>query len=109
MNAVADVVDLEQHRKAKATEPKAKTAAKPKAKAQAKPKAKVEKPAAKPKDGDSKKVTILAKECPARKGTSRAKFWAKLSNNMTIGEVRGAGIPARFLKKMKAAGHIKIG
>jgi hypothetical protein len=53
-----------------------------------------------------KKITLVAKECPVRKGTSRAKFWAKLKTGLTTGEV---DVPLRFIKKMAKAGHIKLG
>jgi hypothetical protein len=74
-------------------------------------KAPAKKPAAEKKAAPAKggkKIQLLAKECPARKGTNRAKLWAKLKNGMSPDAAREAGVPARFLKKMVKNGHLKI-
>ena len=106
--ATATIVDLDKARADK-DEAKAKATVKKTTAKAATPKVTKAVAIVKPKAGDGKKITIVAKENPTRKGTNRAKFWAKLKTGMTIGEVRAAGIPARFIKKMKAGGHIKIG
>ena len=58
--------------------------------------------------GGNKKITLVTKECPARKGSNRAKLWAKLKSGMTLAEAREAGIPLRYLKKMAKGKHLKI-
>jgi hypothetical protein len=68
--------------------------------------AKLETKKATPKSG--KKITKLAKECPVRKGSNRAKWWNLLKNGMTTGEASEAGVPARFIKKMVKAKHLKV-
>src|SRR5687767_2837928 len=61
----------------------------------------------KPTGKDAKKITLLVKENPARKGTNRAKLWGKLKTGMTVAAAREAGVPARFLKKMVKAKNLK--
>lgn len=53
-----------------------------------------------------KKITVLAKQCPVRKGTNRARYWSRLKTGVTTGEV---DVPIRFIKKMAKAGHLKLG
>jgi hypothetical protein len=57
----------------------------------------------------SPKITLLAKECPSKKGTNRAKRWSKLENGMTVAEAREEGVPSSYLNRMADAGHLKIG
>ncbi len=62
----------------------------------------------KPTGKMAKKITILAKECPVRKGTNRAKFWAKLKNGMTLAAIKDANVPLRFVGKMVRAKHLDL-
>ena len=94
------VVNLAEHRKADNKKQPAKKATAPKT---ASPKE------ATPKTKTGKKITILAKECPVRKGTNRAKFWAKLKSGMTMAAAKEANVPVRFIKKMAKAKHLTIG
>lgn len=62
--------------------------------------------AAKKPTKSGKKITLVAKTCPVRKGTERAKYWSRLKTGLTTGEVDA---PLRFIKKMAKAGHLKLG
>ena len=62
---------------------------------------------AKPEHG--KTITRLAESCPSKVGTVRAQRWAKLKSGMTVAEALAAQVPAGYLKRMEAAGHLKIG
>ena len=53
-------------------------------------------------------ITLVATSCPCRKATVRAKRWAKIKTGMTSIEARKAGVPLKFLKNMRKAGHIKL-
>jgi hypothetical protein len=53
-------------------------------------------------------ITLIAKSCPSKSGTVRAKRWAKLKSGMSVGEANDAGVPSIYLKRMVAAGHVKI-
>ena len=90
------------------TEPKVKKTTTKKAPTK-KVEAKVEAPTKKVTGKMAKKITLIAKECPARKGTNRAKFWAKLKNGMTLDAAKDANVPLRFIGKMVRAKHITLG
>ena len=64
--------------------------------------------AATPSKEDSKKITLLAKKCPSKAGTNRAKRWAKLKNGMTLATALEAGIPRSYLNRMATGKHLKI-
>jgi len=54
------------------------------------------------------KIVLVAKTCPSKPGTIRAKRWALLKTGMTVVAAKAAGIPAVFLKKMAKKGALKI-
>jgi hypothetical protein len=73
--------------------------------AAAKAKPATKKPAAKDAGG---KITLIAKSCPSKSGTVRAKRWAQLKNGMTVAEAAEKKIPVVYLRRMEKAGHLKI-
>ncbi len=104
MNATVttgNVVALPTRTKAAAT----KTATK---KSPAKKKPAAKKAAGKTSKKAAQKISAMTKECPARKGSKRAKLWSKLKNGMTLADAREAGVPSRFIKKMAKSENLKI-
>jgi hypothetical protein len=72
------------------------------AKATQTPKAKAEKPA------DTRKITLVAKECPSKAGTKREQRWKKLKSGMTVSEAGELGVPRIYLERMQKGGHLKL-
>ena len=66
-------------------------------------------PPAKTTPADTRKITVIAKENPHAEGSRRAKWFASLKTGMTVAEAVKTGVRAIYLRRMAAAGVVKLG
>jgi hypothetical protein len=61
------------------------------------------------KSTDSRKITVLAKECPHEPGSKRAGWFQKLKSGMSVQEAVAAGVRSAYLRRMHARKVVKLG
>jgi hypothetical protein len=73
--------------------------------------AKADKPKKEPKAtaaADTRKITVVTKECPYREGSKRAASWAALKGAKTVADYVAAGGAAKYVSRWEGEGHIKL-